>query len=155
MTSPKVVVNEQRAAQFQSQVLPDKRPAADRKYNIKLLRQDYEVIKLMAEAEGKSASWIVSYLLYEHVWAELLVLIGSSADALVLIACAADREASCDLMTTPWLYDVLREELDQVAAAMTGEPGADVGKLFAMVEKYRANNSHLFNIYKLMIEDKT
>ncbi|WP_172330339.1 hypothetical protein [Mangrovicoccus sp. HB161399] len=148
---PVVVVNRARAKRYSSAVALGSRRGPERKYNIKLLRQDYDVIKLAADMEGRSASYFVSFLIYDHIFRELEQMVGDSADALLLIAATADSSTEYDIMSTPWIYDLMADEIDEIVAQVAGTREADLEPVLQMVEKYKKGNSHLHQVVKLMI----
>ncbi|AWZ19106.1 Hypothetical protein RAK1035_0395 [Roseovarius sp. AK1035] len=110
------------------------------------------MIKMAADANGRSASYFVSFLIYDHIARELADMEEDNKDALLLMAATADVATDYDIMSTPWLYDIMSEYLDVIVAAMTGTDGADLAKLMKMIEKYQRENSHLHAVVKLMME---
>ncbi|EDM33280.1 hypothetical protein RTM1035_14887 [Roseovarius sp. TM1035] len=149
---PEIIIHKDQAAKYQAAVELKQKNDVERKYNIKLLRQDYDVIKMAADANGRSASYFVSFLIYDHIARELADMEEDNKDALLLMAATADVATDYDIMSTPWLYDIMSEYLDVIVAAMTGTDGADLAKLMKMIEKYQRENSHLHAVVKLMME---
>ena len=146
-----VVIHWDQAILHRSAVLLGEKRQTEKKYNIKLLLQDYDVIKRAAESKSRSASQFVSFLIYDHVARELEIMAGDSADALLLIAATADAATEYDIMSTPWLYDLMSEHLEEIVAQVAGTREADLEPLMKMLEKYGKGNSHLHAVVKLMI----
>lgn len=147
-----VIIHRDRAKLHRSAVVLGEKRKAERKYNIKLLRQDYELIKQVSEKESRSASYFVSFLIYDHVARELENLAGDSADALLLITATADATTEYDIMSTPWLYDVMSEHLEEIVAKVAHTREADLEPLMQLIEKYSQSNSHLHAVVKLMMK---
>lgn len=148
---PKVTIDRTRAREFSAAVAFSERKRPDRKYNIKLLSDDYDMIKLAAEMESKSASYFVSYLVYNGVYSQLSEMIGRNSDALVLIASKADSDAEYDIISTPWLYDVLHRQLQEIVTTVTGETEGEPEALVALLGEGKKTRSHLFNIIEKTI----
>ena len=110
------------------------------------------MIKPAADAKGRSASYFVSFLIYDHITRELAGMGDDNEDAILLMATIADAATDYDIMSTPWLYDMMSERLDEIVAAVTGKDGADLTPLMEMIEKYQRANSHLHAVVKLMME---
>ncbi len=149
---PEIVIRKDRAAKYQAAVELNQRNGVERKYNIKLLRQDYDVIKTAADAKGRSASYFVSFLIYDHIARKLADMGEDNEDAILLMATKADAATDYDIMSTPWLYDMMSVHLDEIVAAVTETDGADLTLFMEMIEKYQRNNSHLYAVVKLMME---
>jgi hypothetical protein len=149
---PAIRINYDRARQHRYSVTLGRKQGIERKYNIKLSRQDYQIIKLISDHEGRSASYFVSTLIYHHIFNELANMAGDSEDALLLIAAAADAAAEYNIMATPWLYDVMSEYIDEIAAKVTGTREADLTPLMELISKHEKNKSYLHEVAKLMLE---
>jgi hypothetical protein len=147
-----VIIHKDQAAKYHGAVDLGQKLGTEKKYNIKLLRMDYEVIKRASDIEGRSASYFVSFLIYDHIARELADMAEDSEDALLLIAASADEATEYDIMTTPWLHDLMSEYLNEVVAAVTGTRAADVEPLMAMIKKYQKSNSHLHAVVSLASE---
>lgn len=150
-TAPKIIVHAEQAAKHTAAIELGRKQGVDKKYNIKLLRQDYDVIKAAAEIEERSASYFVSYLIYDHIAREVALMKEASEDALLLMAATADMATEYDIMSTPWLYDLMSDHLDKIVAAVTGSDDVDMKPLEAMIAKYRHHNSHHHAVVKLML----
>lgn len=148
---PLVVIHRDKAQLHRGAVLLAEKRGVERKYNIKLLRQDYDVIKQVSEKESRSASYFVSFLIYDHVARELENMATDSADALLLIAATADAATEYDIMSTPWLYDVMNEHLEEIVAQVAQTRDADLEPLMNMIKKYSQSHSHLHAVVKLMM----
>lgn len=149
---PEIILHKDQAAKYHAAVELNNKNGVERKYNIKLLRQDYDVIKGAADAKGRSASYFVSFLIYDHIARKLADMGEDNEDAILLMATTADAATDYDIMSTPWLYDMMSEHLDEIVAAVTGTDGADLTQLMEMIEKYQRKNSHLHAVVKLMME---
>lgn len=150
--APEIIINVEQAAKHHAAVELSRKHGVEKKYNVKLLRQDYDVIKKAAEVEGRSASYFVSILIYDHIARELAVMGEASEDALLLIATKADAATDYDIMSTPWLYDMMSEYLNEIVATVTGAENADLKPLMEMIAKYQQEHSHHHAVVKLMLE---
>jgi uncharacterized protein (DUF1778 family) len=150
-TAPKIVIHADQAAKHTSAIELGRKQGNEKKYNIKLLRQDYDVIKAAAEIEERSASYFVSYLIYDHIARDVAHMKAVSEDALLLMAATADTATEYDILSTPWLYDLMLDYLVKIVAAVTGNDDADLKPLDAMIAKYRHHNSHHHAVVKLML----
>lgn len=148
---PNVKINFDEAKKYNSAISIDKKQKKERKYNVKILRQDYELIKIASEKEGRSASYFVSFLLYDHIFREMMNMSNSSEDALLLIAEAADSAVDYDISTTPWLYDFMLDFMKAVVAKVTKDDEASFNLFIEEIEKYSNDNSHLYEIVKIML----
>lgn len=148
---PKITIHADQAAKHTAEVELGPKQAIEKKYNIKLLRQDYDVIKAAAESESRSASYFVSFLIYDHIARDIAEMREESEDALLLMAATADAATEYDIMSTPWLYDLMSYHLDKIVAAVTGRGNADMKPLEEMIAKYQRQNSHHHAVVKLML----
>jgi uncharacterized protein (DUF1778 family) len=150
-TAPKIVIHADQAAKHSAAIELGRKQGIEKKYNIKLLRQDYDVIKVAAELEERSASYFVSYLIYDHIAREVAQMKATSEDAILLMAATADTATEYDIMSTPWLYDLMSDYLEKIVATVTGNNNVDLKPLEAMIAKYRHHNSHHHAVVKLML----
>ena len=150
--APEIIIHRDRAAKYTAAVELGQKHGVEKKYNIKLLRQDYDVIKAAAESEGRSASYFVSFLIYDHIARDMADMPEDYEDALLLMAATADAATEYDIMATPWLYDLMADHLDNIVGAVTGRGSADMTPLDVMIAKYRHQNSHHHAVVKLMLE---
>lgn len=150
--APRIIIHGDQAAKHTASVELGRKHGGEKKYNIKLLRQDYDVIKSAAESEGRSASYFVSFLIYDHIARDMDAMGEESQDALLLMAATADAATEYDIMSTPWLHDLMSDYLDKIVAAMTGRGNADMKPLEEMIAKYQHQNSHHHAVVKLMLE---
>jgi hypothetical protein len=150
--APTIIIHRDRAAKHTAEVELGQKPGVEKKYNIKLLRQDYDVIKTAAESEGRSASYFVSFLIYDHIARNMTAMHEDKEDALLLMAATADAATEYDVMSTPWLYDLMSDYLDMIVGTVTGRENADMEPLEEMIAKYRHQKSHLHAVVTLMLE---
>jgi hypothetical protein len=151
---PEIIIHEEKAKKYWATVELSIKKGIEKKYNIKLLRQDYDVIKQAAEAEGRSASYFVSFLIYDHIARELAEMGEDSEDALILMAASADATTDYDIMSTPWVYDMMSEYIDEIVASVTRPESSEPSRLMEMVEKYKRKNSHHHSVVMLMLEPR-
>lgn len=146
---PKIIIHEDKAAKHYAAVELDRKHGIEKKYNIKLLRQDYDVIKVAAESEGRSASYFVSILIYDHIARAMDAMGEDSEDALLLMAVTADAATDYDVMSTPWLHDLMSEYLNEIVTTVTGTEKAGMKHLEELIGKYQHQNSHDHAVVKL------
>lgn len=154
VTPPKnsrIIIHGDQAGKHTAKVELGRKQGVEKKYNIKLLRQDYDVTKAAAESEGRSASYFVSLLIYDHIARNIAALDEDSKDALLLMAAAADAATEYDLMSTPWLHDLMSDDLDMIVGAVTGKEDANLKPIEEMIAKYRHQKSHLHAVVMLML----
>ena len=147
-----VVVHADKAEQWAGAVTLGGKRGVEKKYNIKLLQQDYEEIKKVAKNEGRSASYFVSFLIYDLIVRSLRDTSEASPDALLLIASTADQSVEYDISGTPWLYDFMKSHVEEIVAEVTKSREANLEPLMQLLDTYANENSHLHQVVKLMIK---
>lgn len=146
----RVVINSEEAAKHRPMVELGRRNTVEKKYNVKLLQQDYEVIKAASEIEGRSASYFVSFLIYDMIARALDELGDAAEDARLLMGRRADALAEYDALATPWLHDLMIGYCHAAIAELAKEDIAQMKSLQDMLDRFRTRNSHAFGVVKLM-----
>jgi hypothetical protein len=147
---PRVVIHAEEAAKHRPMVEPTRRSTLDRKYNVKLLRQDYEVIKAAADREDRSASAFVSILIYDRIVRELAQLGEAAEDARLLMGRKADAAAQYDILTTPWLHDLMSGYCQAAIGEIAKEDITGMNTIHDLLDRFQGANSHSFKVVKLM-----
>ena len=89
-------------------------PKNERKFNIRIKREDLCLLDAMASYHGITRSVIINKLLNEILLKELMDIDDNAIDARALIATIADKMASYDNLTSPWIWDAIGPQLSEV-----------------------------------------
>jgi len=111
-------MSEERLVRLRSDTLPpapeESHPRrSERKYNMRIKRQDLTLIDELAKAASRPRSEVINELLHSILLKELNSI--SKIDARLLVAMTADRDAKYDDLARPWSFDALMREIDFIA----------------------------------------
>lgn len=111
-------ISEERLVRLHPEKLPsapDETPQrrSERKYNMRIKRQDLTLLDELAKADGRPRSELINELLHNILLKELNSI--SKIDARLLIALTADRDATYNDLARPWSFDALMEEIEFIA----------------------------------------
>lgn len=91
-----------------AEAAPPKR--AERKYNMRIKRQDLILLDELAQHSRRPRSELINELLHRILLKELSQI--SAIDARILVALKADEDAAYDPLASQWMVDALQPEID-------------------------------------------
>lgn len=86
----------------------------ERKFNIRVKREDLCLLDVMAKHHNIPRSTLINNLLHDVLLKELMEIDDNAMDARVLIAKTADELASYDSLTSPWILDMVKPQLQEL-----------------------------------------
>lgn len=84
----------------------------DRKYNIRIRREDLVLLNLLADQKNISRSVLLNNLLHEILLDELKSI--KERDVRLLLAQTADSRANYDDLSSPWVIDAIKTECNLI-----------------------------------------